>query len=71
MGWMRSISLEAVDEHGRELPAVGELVSRHGERGQGTGYFHWDWDGANGYGEDQSSAQSEILTALQGAGLWR
>ena len=46
--WMRTIWLDAVDEHGRELSAVGELVSHHGEHGQGTGYFHWEWDGARG-----------------------
>jgi hypothetical protein len=70
-GWMRTIWLEALDEHGRELSAVGELVSHHGESGQGTGYFHWGWDGAAGYGEDQSAAHGELLEALQKAGLWR
>ncbi len=75
-GWMRAIWLDAVDEHGRELSAVGELVSHHGEHGQGTGYFHWTWngngaDGAHGYGEDQSHVQGEVLDALQAAGLWR
>jgi hypothetical protein len=70
MGWMRKIWLEAVDEHGRELSAVGELVSHHGERGQGTGYFQWEWDGARGYGEDQSGAHGEVLDALRAEGLW-
>jgi hypothetical protein len=69
-GWMRTIWLDAVDERGRELSAVGELVSHHGERGQGTGYFHWEWDGARGYGEDQSQAPGEVLDALAAAGLW-
>jgi hypothetical protein len=71
MGWMRRIWLEAVDEHGRDLSAVGELVSHHGENGQGTGYFHWEWNGASGYGEDQSGARGELLTALDEAGLWK
>ena len=70
MGWMRKIWLEAVDEHGRELEAVGELVSHHGECGQGTGYFHWEWDGATGFGEDQSNASDDLLNALHDAGLW-
>jgi hypothetical protein len=70
MDWMRTIWLEAVDEHGRELSAVGELVSHHGERGQGTGYFHWEWDGARGYGEDQSGAHGAVLDALRAARLW-
>ena len=71
MDWMRKIWLDAVDEHGRELSAVGELVSHHGERGQGTGYFHWEWNGAHGYGEDQSTARGEVLDALRAAGLWK
>ena len=70
-GWMRKIWLEATDEHDREVTAVGELVSHHGESGQGTGYFHWEWDGANGYGEDQSGANGELLAALRTAGLWK
>jgi hypothetical protein len=69
--WMRTIWLDAVDEHGRELSAVGKLVSHHGEHGQGTGYFHWTWNNAQGYGEDQSHAGGEVLEALQAAGLWR
>jgi hypothetical protein len=69
-GWMRTIWLDAVDEHGRELSAVGELVSHHGEQGQGTGYFHWEWDGASGYGEDQSGAHGPVLDALRAARLW-
>ena len=69
--WMRTIWLEAVDEHGRELSAVGELISHHGEHGQGTGYFQWEWDGARGYGEDQSHAGGEVLESLRAAGLWR
>ena len=28
---MRTIWLEAIDEHGRELSAVGEVVSHHGD----------------------------------------
>lgn len=69
-GWMRRIVLEAVDQHGRELTAVGTLVSHHGDHGQGTGYFHWAWDGAQGYGEDQSSAPGPVAKALGAAGLW-
>jgi hypothetical protein len=73
--WMRTIWLDAVDEHDRKLSAVGELVSHHGEHGQGTGYFRWTWNGngadrARGYGEDQSHAGGEVLEALRAAGLW-
>jgi hypothetical protein len=70
-GWMRKIWVEGTDEHGREFSAVGELVSHHGESGQGTGYFWWEWDGASGYGEDQSSAQAELLSGLDASGLWK
>ena len=70
MGWMRKIWLEAIDEHGRALSAVGELVSHHGERGQGSAYFHWEWDGASGYGEDQSTAAGPLLEALSNARIW-
>lgn len=70
MGWMTKIWLEATDEHGRDLNAVGTLISHHGERGQGSGYFHWEWEGAAGYGEDQSTAPEALLVELRGAGLW-
>ncbi len=70
MGWMHRIWLEAKDEHGRELSARGRLVSHHGERGQGTGYFHWEWDRASGYGEDQSMVGGDLLAALRDAKLW-
>jgi hypothetical protein len=69
-GWMRTIWFEATDEHGREIEATGHLLSHHGESGQGTGYFHWEWEGAEGYGEDQSHAQGDLLKALNDAGLW-
>jgi|GEM_PF-509648 len=71
MGWMRRITLEAIDEHGRELTAVGEMVAHHGERGQGSALFHWQWDYASGWGEDQSGAHGALLEALQEAGIWR
>jgi hypothetical protein len=50
-GWLRKIWLEAVDEHGREISAVGQIASHHGAEGQGTGHFQREWDGASGYGE--------------------
>lgn len=65
--WIRRIELEAVDEHGRELRARGELVSRHGAEPvtSGTGLFHWEWDdGLTGWGEDQTYAPQPILEAL-------
>jgi hypothetical protein len=64
--WVRRIELEATDEHGRELHAEGELVSRHGSETtpSGTGLFHWRWDGQEGWGEDQTYAPADILLAL-------
>jgi hypothetical protein len=69
-GWMRRIVLEARDEHDREITAIGTLVSHHGLHGLGTGYFHWEWDGAAGYGEDQSSAPDAVVDALTDAACW-
>jgi hypothetical protein len=64
--WIRRVELEAIDEHGRELRAEGELVSRHGsdKTSSGTGLFLWEWDGLTGWGEDQTFAPQEILVAL-------
>jgi hypothetical protein len=64
--WIRRIELEAVDEHGRSLEAVGELVARHGAEPvtSGTGLYHWEWNGLSGWGEDQTYAPQDILTAL-------
>jgi len=65
-GWITHIEIEAVDEHGRELEAMGDLVARHGDTGtpSGTGLFRWTWDGIEAWGEDQTYAPTEILVAL-------
>jgi hypothetical protein len=41
-------------------------VSRHGAPGSpsGTGLFRWAWHGLEGWGEDQTYAQEDILLAL-------
>lgn len=64
--WVSRIELEATDEHGRELLAEGELVSRHGAETtpSGTGLFQWRWHGLEGWGEDQTYAPADILLAL-------
>ncbi len=63
--WISRVILDATDEIGRDLHAEGELVSRHGESGpSGAGLFHWRWDGAEGWGEDQSYAPEEIWRSL-------
>ena len=69
--YVSSRKAKVCEQIAEELSAVGELVSHHGAHGQGTGYFHWEWQGAQGYGEDQSHVGGEVLEALQAAGLWR
>ena len=49
-GWIWRIEYEGIDTLGRKLHAVGEQVSNHGTA---TGLFHWRWDGAEGWGENQ------------------
>jgi hypothetical protein len=56
-GWITSIHLQARDERGRELNAVGTPISRiilnrHTFIDINT-LLHWDIDGLTGYGEDQ------------------
>ena len=63
---MRTIWLGTTDEHGASS-AVGELVSHHGDHGQGTGYFHWDWNGAAAT-ERTVTHRNDVLDALQAAG---
>jgi hypothetical protein len=68
--FIRAIRLDAVDANGREVVAVGELLSHHGECGpSGTGLFEWSWTGGcHGYGEDQSFGPTEWFTALDRPG---
>jgi hypothetical protein len=49
-GWIFRIEVDAVDTLGRELRAVGDQVSNHGTA---EGLFHWKWNGAEGWGENQ------------------
>jgi hypothetical protein len=64
--WITRMEIEATDELGRELKAVGDLIARHGDAGNpsGTGLFRWEWDGLSAWGEDQTYAPTEILEAL-------
>jgi hypothetical protein len=50
MGWIWRIEYDGIDSLGRELHAVGEQLSNHGTS---TGLFHWKWNGAEGWGENQ------------------
>lgn len=56
--WVWRIELEAVDTLGRTLNVTGEMVSHQGAFGPGKGgpgnaLFHWKWEGAEGWGENQ------------------
>lgn len=64
--WISRVEIEAVDDLGRSLEAVGELVARHGAEAtsSGTGLFHCKWDGNEGWGEDQTYAPHAVLEAL-------
>lgn len=63
--WIQRITLEATDTMGRDLRAIGQLVSRHGTAGpNGTGLFFWDWNNASGWGEDQTYAPPSVWQAL-------
>jgi hypothetical protein len=53
-GWLTSIEVDAVDELGRRLHAVGECVSRHWKGLGGDSLVHWDVDGHDAWGEDQT-----------------
>jgi hypothetical protein len=49
-----AIEVDAVDDAGRTLHAVGEAVSRHWQGRGGDTLLRWCWDNAEGWGEDQS-----------------
>jgi hypothetical protein len=53
-GWVTGMELEAVDDAGRTLSAAGEAVSRHWRGHGGDTLLRWEWDGASGWGEDQT-----------------
>ena len=54
--WIWHIELEATDTLGRQINATGELLSHQGAKGPGNGLFHWTWDGAEGWGENQGGS---------------
>lgn len=56
-GWATEIEIDAVDEDGRKLTAVGRrlsgiIINRHTFI-DSNGLFEWDIDGETGHGEDQ------------------
>ena len=53
-GWPVSFEIEAVDDLERRLSVRGDAVSRHWRGHGGDSLVRWHWDGASGWGEDQS-----------------
>lgn len=50
-GYIWRIEYHGVDTLGRKLDVVGEEMSKHGRHS--AGLFHWEWNGASGWGENQ------------------
>lgn len=62
-GWPESMEIEAVDDLGRQVHIRGEAASRHWRGHGGDTLFHWTWDGAEGWGEDQSYFSRQVWEA--------
>ncbi len=63
-GWPIRIEIEAFDDHGRRLDAVGIAVSRHWKGLGGDTLMNWQWhDGHQGWGEDQSYFARSVWAA--------
>ena len=60
------MEIDAVDDAGRHLAVVGEAASRHWRGNGGDTLFHWRWDGAEGWGEDQSYFSRAMWAAPAG-----
>jgi hypothetical protein len=63
--WIDHIECEAVDTLGCRLKAVGTLAAHQGAKGPGCGLFHWTWDGAEGWGENQGGIADIYLEAAR------
>jgi hypothetical protein len=65
-GWPVRIEIDAVDDAGRALHAVGEAVSRYWRGRGGDTLMRWRWDGVDeAWGEDQSYFSKTTWTALR------
>jgi hypothetical protein len=60
--WINHIECEAVDTLGRKLNATGRMVSHQGAKGPGNALFYWNWDGAEGWGENQGGIADIYLS---------
>jgi hypothetical protein len=64
-GWITRLAIEATDDAGRRFEAEGVPVSRHWKGHGGDTLMRWTWDGAAGYGEDQSYFSKATWLALR------
>ncbi|MGQ0534010.1 MAG: DUF7065 domain-containing protein [Caulobacteraceae bacterium] len=54
--WIWRIEFEGVDTLGRSINAVGVMASHQGAKGPGNALYHWTWNGAEGWGENQGGS---------------
>jgi hypothetical protein len=66
-GWPNTMCVSAIDEFGRELHVQGIAASRHWRGHGGDSLFHWNWDGFEGWGEDQSYFSRSVWEAKRSA----
>ena len=59
------IAIDAVDDAGRTLAVVGDAVSRHWRGHGGDTLLRWQWDGHEGWGEDQSYYSRAVADAYK------
>jgi hypothetical protein len=64
-GWVTRIEIEATDDAGRSFAAIGEPLSRHWKGHGGDTLMRWTWNGAVGFGEDQSYFSKATWRALK------
>ena len=64
-GWITRIAIDAVDDAGRTLAVVGDAVSRHWRGHGGDTLLRWQWDGHEGWGEDQSYFSRAVSDAYK------
>jgi hypothetical protein len=65
-GWPVRIEIDAVDDAGRALHAVGEAVSRYWRGRGGDTLMRWRWDSVDeAWGEDQSYFSKTTWNALR------
>ncbi len=62
-GWPIRFEIQAYDDAGRSLSVTGDAVSRHWRGLGGDTLCRWRWQGAEGWGEDQSYFSRRVWEA--------